>query len=151
MNFLPLGVNVHNRLIVVIGGGKVAAQKLRVLVTTSARIRVYAKKICGEIRAMPNLYWKEREYGEDLLEGAFLVYACTDDKDVNRKIASECRRRAALVNAADDPANCDFTSLALWTFENMTVAVSSDATQAGRSVRWRNRIRDLMENDTLLG
>ncbi len=151
MNFLPVGINVKNKRIIMIGGGNVALQKLRVLITTSAKIQIYADNVCQEIRAMSNLQWSEQPYEEKLLKGAFLVYACTNDRELNRRIAVEAREQGALVNTADDPANCDFTSLALWTQGNLTVAVSSDAKDTKHAVELRNKIRDVFINDSTAG
>ena len=47
-------------------------------------------------------------YAEEQLAGALLVFACTDDRAVNARIAADARAAGALVNAADQPENCDF-------------------------------------------
>jgi len=149
MNFLPVGIQVFRRTIVIIGGGRVAVQKLRLLTRTAAHIRVYARSVCGEIRAMGCL-WEERPYDSSLITGAFLVYACTDDHKVNRQIAADARAAGVLVNVADDPDNSDFISPAVWTRDPMSVAVSSDGTDARRSIAWRDAIRQWGEHDSAL-
>ena len=125
MKFLPICVNLENCHIVVIGGGKVAAQKLRTLCTTPARIVLFATNVSPDVKGM-NVEWHQQPYQPEQLSGARLVYACTDDKELNRTIAQDARAQGILVNVADDPANCNFISPALWTHENMTVAVTSD-------------------------
>jgi precorrin-2 dehydrogenase/sirohydrochlorin ferrochelatase len=149
MDFLPIGINVRNRSIVVIGGGHVAAQKLRTLVLSSARISVAAVTVSDDIRSMP-VEWKECAYEPELISGAWLVYACTDDRDVNRRIAADAHERGIPVNVADDPDACDFISPAIWFNPPMSVAVSSDGRDAKRSVAWRNAIREWGGNDQVL-
>jgi precorrin-2 dehydrogenase/sirohydrochlorin ferrochelatase len=149
MDFLPISLRVSGISIVVIGGGKVAAQKLRVLTRSTARIHVFAKTVCDQIRDM-NCTWEERPYDVSLLDGTFLVYACTNDRSINRRIADDARGMGILVNVADDPEACDFVSPAIWFKEPMSVAVSSDATDARRSVAWRNAIQKWGEHDTTL-
>ncbi len=149
MDFLPINIRVSNRKIVIIGGGKVAAQKLQVLTRTSANIYVYANAVCEEIKSM-DLTWEELPYDPSQLTDAFLVFACTDAKDVNRRIAGDAQKSGITVNVADDPQACGFTSPAIWFNDSMCVAVSSDGKNARRSVDWRNAIREWGEHDPTL-
>lgn len=149
VNFLPVSLRVDGRRVVVIGGGKIAAQKLRTLTNTTAELYVFAKKICDEIRQM-RCTCEETPYEVSHIRGAYLVFACTDDTSVNKRIAEQARSLGILVNVADDPQRCEFISPAVWFKDPMSVAVSSDATDARRSVRWRNYIREWGENDTAL-
>jgi precorrin-2 dehydrogenase/sirohydrochlorin ferrochelatase len=132
MDFLPISLRVTGRLIVVIGGGKIATQKMRILTRSTATIHVFAKTVCAEIRGM-HCAWEERLYEPTCLTGAFLVYACTNDREVNHQIADNACARRILVNVADDPEACDFVSPAIWLKEPMSVAVGSDATNANRT------------------
>jgi siroheme synthase-like protein len=83
----------------------------------------------------------ECAYDAGLLKDALLVYACTDDKELNRRICDDGRKWGALVCAADDPSNCDFVSPAIFRSGEMSVAVSSNGLNAKKTVQWRNAIR----------
>jgi siroheme synthase-like protein len=148
MNFLPIGLEVRGRRILVVGGGKVALQKLATLVPYAADILVAAPHILEAIRHLP-VKCLERTFGEDLLEGVFLVYACTDDRGINRKVGEAARERGIPANVADDPQACDFISPAVYREGNMSVAVSSNGMDARRSVAWRDAIRRLAESGGL--
>ena len=125
-----------------------AAQKVRTLLQYTSDIRVAALQIGEDVRRLP-VEAVERPYAPDLLEGMGLVYACTDDRELNRRIATEARGRGIPANAADDPAFCDFTSPAIYRRGNMSVAVSSNAQDVRRAVAWRNAIRRLDEGGAL--
>ena len=56
----------------------------------------------------------EKPYEEGVLEGARVVYACTDDRNINRKIAADAKRRNILACVADDPEFCDFIPAAIY-------------------------------------
>ncbi len=144
MNYLPIGLGVQGKRILVVGGGKVAVQKLATLVHYADDILVVAPEIQEAVRRFP-VKCLERTFGEDLLEGVFLVYACTDDREVNRTIGEAARARGVPANVADDPQGCDFISPAVYREGDMSVAVTSNATDARRSVAWRNAISRLAE------
>ncbi|MBF4212938.1 bifunctional precorrin-2 dehydrogenase/sirohydrochlorin ferrochelatase, partial [Pseudomonas donghuensis] len=57
--------------------------------------------------------------------------------------------RHILTSVCDDPAQCDFISPAIYRNDNLTIAVGSDSRDVKRSIRVRNRIKELIENDTL--
>lgn len=144
MNFLPISLNMQDRKILIVGGGRVAAQKLETVFQYSRNVELCAIDIGPEVRRYP-IVILERPYGEDLLEGKGLVYACTDDRNLNRRIGADARRKGLLVNVADSPEECDFTSPAIFKQEYMSVAVSSNARDVRRAISWRNKIKKFIE------
>jgi uroporphyrin-III C-methyltransferase / precorrin-2 dehydrogenase / sirohydrochlorin ferrochelatase len=144
MKFLPISLNIQNRKILVVGGGHVAAHKLATLCQFTHAVELCGIKISPEVRRYP-ITILERPYGEDLLEGKGLVYACTDDRALNRRIGEDSRRRGILANVSDDPEACDFTSPALFKKDFMSVAVSSNAQDVRRAISWRNKIKKFIE------
>lgn len=149
LEYMPIGLSLDGRRVVLIGGGKVAAQKLRTLIRFSAKIFVHARSVCEEIRLM-NVSWTEEEYKAELIDGAFLVFVCTSDRELNERVMRDANEMAVLVNVADAPSQCDFVSPAVWFKGTMSVAVLSDGKNAKRSVEWRNAIREWGENDPAL-
>jgi precorrin-2 dehydrogenase / sirohydrochlorin ferrochelatase len=146
MNFLPVCLNIDNAGIIVVGGGKAAEQKLKTLLLYTRHITVCAPEIRRSIQVLPVTCLKQ-SYKEEVLEGARIVYACTNDRNINRQIATDARRRQILACVADDPEFCDFISPALYKKDHMSVAVSSNARDVKRSVAWRNRIAEAFEKE----
>ncbi len=147
-SFLPIAINVRGCKIVFIGGGAVALQKLTNLVTFANEIEVFATQVCSPIKELP-VRWHECSYTTTFLVGARLVYACTNDRELNRHIGEDARAAGALVNVADDPAACDFISPALSLHGDMAVAVTSNGCKPSQSVHWRNAISEFIQNDLL--
>jgi len=147
-SFLPLCLDVSKSLIVMVGGGNVALQKLKTIIHYTDRVQVYACTILPQIKAMP-VEWTEGVYSPLCLKNALLVYACTNDKELNRKIGQDARKVGAIVNVADDPENSDFISPAVFRQDHMSVAVSSNGLLASTSVQWRNAIREFFTNPML--
>ena len=109
----PLNVDLSGRSLIRVGGGKVAERKVRGILSagTETSICVIAPKITAvlqEYAAAGRLCWKQTCYADGMLEGAFLVYAATDLREVNAAVAAEAKRRGIPVNVIDDPAASTF-------------------------------------------
>ncbi len=106
MTTYPIMLHLAGRRCVVVGARPVGTRKARSLARCGARVRLVdpqAPEAPGEgIEPLP------RPYAPDLLAGAVLVFACTDDAALNARIAGDARRAGALANAADQPDDCDF-------------------------------------------
>jgi precorrin-2 dehydrogenase/sirohydrochlorin ferrochelatase len=139
-SFMPVCIDVSKALIVIIGGGKVALQKLRTIVQYSNNIHVFAEEILPEIKSLP-IHCTECAYDDAVLQGAALVYACTNDSDLNLHICEYGRTIGALVSSASYSNNGDFLSPAIYRYEDMSVAVSSNGRHIKQSIQWRNAIK----------
>src|SRR5437667_8963831 len=93
-------LDVKERLVVIVGGGRVAVRKARgVIDAGAARVRCIALQIANE---MPSLVERlVASFEPRHLEEAGLVFAATDDPAVNDQIVAEAKRRGVLVNRAD--------------------------------------------------
>lgn len=111
MTLYPLNLDIGGRLVVVVGGGEVAQRKVKGLLAAGARIRLVCPQLFGELQRLAGegrLEWLARGYAEGDLQGAFLAFAATDDRQVQSRIAREAMRQGVLLNSADDPAGSDF-------------------------------------------
>jgi precorrin-2 dehydrogenase/sirohydrochlorin ferrochelatase len=139
--FLPLGFNLKNKKILIVGAGAAAAQKIRALKRYRARITLLAPEIKFQTR-----YKKlKKTYAVVDLTDYALVYACTNDHKLNRRIAADARRRNILVNVCDDPQRSDFISPAIYKRGIMSAAVFSDGRDVRRSLLWREKIGRLFQ------
>ncbi|HUT60530.1 MAG TPA: glutamyl-tRNA reductase [Phycisphaerae bacterium] len=103
----PIMLNVRGRVAVVVGGGPVGLRKARALAAAGAEVKIVAAGAAP--RAAPKgASIIRRPYRAAVLKGADLVFACTPDRRLNARIAADARKIGALVNAADQPDDCDF-------------------------------------------
>jgi precorrin-2 dehydrogenase/sirohydrochlorin ferrochelatase len=121
----PVVLRISGRLCVVVGGGEVARRKVQGLVAADAKIRVIAPQIHPALQENTGIEVLCRPFLPDDLDGAFLVFAATNDGQVNALIAATAREQGALVNIADDPEQSDFHLPAVLQRGVLTVAVSS--------------------------
>src|SRR5947209_13222847 len=87
-NLLPLFLDLVGRQVLLVGGGPVAAAKLRQLVAAGARVRVVSPLVLAEIAATPDVDVVRRPFRPDDLDGAWLVVAAATP-DANRQVALE--------------------------------------------------------------
>ena len=107
----PINLSLAGKLCLIVGGGKVAERKAASLLEYGPVLRLVSPRAENSIQQQAGeglLKWIPREFAEGDLDGVFMVFIATDDTRVNRKIAELCRVRGILVNAVDDPPNCDF-------------------------------------------
>ena len=109
----PLNVDLSGRSLILGRGGTGAARKVRGILSAGMEtsICVIAPKITTVLQehaAAGRLCWKQAYYADGMLEGAFLVYAATDLREVNAAVAAEAKRRGIPVNVIDDPAASTF-------------------------------------------
>ena len=131
MRYLPIHVDMKGAVILVVGGGAAAEAKLRTLIKTEANISVISPEIGDEIVRWENkglLATERREFTPSDLTGVRLVYAATEDDEVNAKIADLARTQGLLVNAADQKEACDFITPALVDRSPVTVSIGTEGT-----------------------
>ena len=95
-----------------IGAGSVAFKKIEGLMKAGANICVVAKQASSPIRVLAvqeKLTLELRAYHKEDLRDVFLVFAATNDSECNRQIYQDTREMKILLNAVDQPEECDFT------------------------------------------
>ena len=121
---LPIILNVTSCRCVIIGGGRVAARKARALVHAGATdVRVVAKRFLAPFPT--NVQRTHRAYRESDLAGAGLVFAATDQADINNRIVADARRAGAIVSRVDQAESGDFLLPATARRGGMTISIST--------------------------
>ena len=141
-SFLPIGINIEGRRIVIAGGGNVALHKASIRSAYTENVTVVSPEFRTGFEEL-GFTLVPSELRPEHLEGAWLLYACTGDSAVNRQIRALAHERGILVSVCDSPSECDFISPAVFRDGCMTVAVGSDSRDVRRSIRVRDRVREL--------
>ncbi len=108
MQTFPIMLNLAGRAAVVVGCGDVGMRKVESLLAAGAKVTLVDPNAPVSCVARPSLTIIARPYSAKMVDGAFLVFACTDDRELNSRIAADARSAGALVNAVDQPDDCDF-------------------------------------------
>jgi precorrin-2 dehydrogenase/sirohydrochlorin ferrochelatase len=140
----PLTLRIAGRRCVVVGGGAVAARKVRGLIVSGADVLVVAPEIGPELAALAEhdtIRVGRRAFEPSDLDGALLAFAATNDRAVNEAVVRAAQARGMIVNVADDPAACDFTVPAVVRRGDVTLAVST----GGRSPAFARFLREQLQ------
>jgi len=135
---LPVFLNVRGRPCLVVGGGPVAARKLRALCRAGAVVTLVApaldEGLAGEVTALAVTHLA-RDFRDSDLEGAALAVAATDSRSVNAHIAALATARGVHVNVVNQPERGSFIFPSVIDRHPVTIAIST----GGRSpalARW---------------
>lgn len=146
MNFLPIAINIEDEQILIIGGGKVAWHKVELLSRYTSNFKVIATYFDPRVASFPGIELVQREYQKSDLQGHLIVYAATDNSELNHQIKLDGRDYRAIVNVVDVPSRCDFVSPAIYKTENMSVAVTSNGKDVYGSIAMRDKIKSFLES-----
>jgi uroporphyrin-III C-methyltransferase/precorrin-2 dehydrogenase/sirohydrochlorin ferrochelatase len=145
---LPLFVNLSGRRVLLVGGGPVAAAKLRQLHAAGASVQVVAPEIHPDItsRASSGVAIERREFRANDLDGVWLVVAAAPP-EVNRIVAQEAGARQLFVNAVDDPMNATAFLSGVIRRDGVTVAISTSGDAPGLTALIREALDHLLPED----
>ncbi|TMF67427.1 MAG: bifunctional precorrin-2 dehydrogenase/sirohydrochlorin ferrochelatase, partial [Chloroflexi bacterium] len=130
MRYYPVFLDLADEPCVVLGEGKLAAEKAAGLREAGAAVRVIASK----------------DYRRGDLAGARLVFDASDDPAVNRESWAEAEAAGILINVVDRPAQCRFIAPAIVRRDPLLIAISTEgqspflaSTLRARLERWLGR------------
>lgn len=142
---LPIALDVKNKRCLVVGGGIVAARKVRSLLECEARVHVVAPQLCDELQTLKTqIEYSNRGFQREDCDHCFLVFACTNSREVNLDAANCARKTGALCNVADDSQSSDFQSVATIRRGEITIAVSTNGGSPALSKHLKAKIESVV-------
>ena len=142
----PLFVSLSGKTVTVVGAGKIASRRIKVLLEYGARIRVIAPQICEEIRALSgSLEIIEREYEGGDVSGSFMVIAATDSREVNQKAGADAKAEGINVSVADSREECSFYFPAVIRKGSISIGLVSDGSDHVAAARTAGELREYLQ------
>lgn len=150
--YFPLFVDISNEKILIIGGGSIATRRAGTLSLFAEDITVIAPVVTKAVLKLEEegkLKCIRREYQEGDIEGAGIVLAATNNKELNVRIAQACKReeqrsgKRVLFNTADNKEFCDFYFPSVIKREEIVVGINS----SGRAPYKVKKVREKLEKE----
>jgi siroheme synthase-like protein len=144
MGYYSVALDMTGRFTVVIGGGTVAERKVKGLLEAGAAVTVISPCLTAQLARwvkQARINHVARNYTPGDLAGYELAFVATDDPRVNAAVFRESKKRGLWVNAADDPAHCDFILPSVLRRGELAIAVST----GGSSPALARAIREELE------
>jgi precorrin-2 dehydrogenase / sirohydrochlorin ferrochelatase len=132
-------IDLTDRQVLVVGGGRIALEKVEGLLDCNARVTVVAPQIVPELERLP-VELIRRGYRTDDLVGSFLVVAATSTTSVNRRVYQDAEARSLLCNVVDVPELCSFILPAVHREGPIAVAISTGGASPALAQRLRDEI-----------
>lgn len=143
-DYFPMFIEIKNKNCLVVGGGRIAFHKVKVLRDFEVQIMVVAPVILSEIQEMKDVVCCERQFEKKDLKGQFMVIAATDDKEMNHRISQICKEEEIPVNAVDQPEDCSFIFPAYLKEGEVVAAFSSGGQSPVVTQYLKERVRPFM-------
>lgn len=148
--YFPLFVNLTEKKILVVGAGRVAGRRIRVLSEFAGNITVVAPDATAEVEEMAaagTIRLLHREFVPDDLAQKDLVLVATDSDERNARIGNLCKTRQIPVNVSSDPAMCDFFFPGVVVNHPFVVGITAGGKDHAGVKQLRQDIQDLLVND----
>lgn len=148
MKFYPINLNLKDKKVLIVGAGKVALRKFRRLLLTEAKIKIVSPEFNQKFKSFlkresEQYIFKKRKFRNKDLLGCFLVFAATNNSELNQRITFLAREKNILVNTVDNAEISDFTLPAIVNRGELLLTVSTGSSLPALS----KNVRKKMESD----
>jgi uroporphyrin-III C-methyltransferase/precorrin-2 dehydrogenase/sirohydrochlorin ferrochelatase len=147
MNHFPIFLRLQDARVLIVGGGEVAARKLRLLRAAGATIEIVARELNQEIAGLRDsgaIRHVGRDFAPEQLQGCRLVVAATDDSALNHAVSRAAQALNIPVNVVDDLEASTYITPSIVQRDPVTVAISTGGAAPVLARRLRERIETLL-------
>jgi uroporphyrin-III C-methyltransferase/precorrin-2 dehydrogenase/sirohydrochlorin ferrochelatase len=147
MNHFPAFLDLDGRRCLLVGGGEIAARKLRLLLKARAVVTVVAPQVGDEIAdlaARGEVRWIRRGFAPEDVSGQAVVLAATGLAEVDERVAAAAHAAGRPVNVVDRADLSSFIVPAIVDRDPVVVAISTAGTAPVLARRLREQIESLL-------
>ena len=162
MTLFPFFGPIDGRTFLLMGGGNVAARKLKALLPFTDRVLIVAEDsdaveaVCREMEKTPGTdpdgsVWPvllRRAFRDTDLEPADYVIGATDDRELNRHISELCRQKKIPVNIVDDAELCTFIFPSLVKRGDLVAGITTGGKTPGFGQYVRKTLEEALPDNT---
>ena len=150
--FFPLFVNIENKEVLIIGGGKISGRKAQTLREYGGNITVYSEKVTEEtILADENIKVVNKNVSHDkaeikeLVKKYFRVVAATDYTELNDRISHVCMSENILVNNVSSKTEMNAMFTAVVKNDEFQIGIGSYGKSCRRSKALKGKVQELID------
>ncbi len=138
-NPYPIILDLANKKIAVVGGGKIAARKINSLLAIKVSPTVISPKLANSI-PLEQIHWIQDYYQRKYVMTMDLIIACTNSLQVNRQIVQEATAQQ-LVNDTSEKRFSNFYNMATIMQDDLLIGLST----VGKSPAEVKKIKKMLE------
>jgi len=143
--YYPAYIDIKGKRCLVVGGGKVAERKVKLLLKCDAMVSVVSPELISrlkELNSKGKIKFFKGEFKEKYLKDMFLVIGATDNSEVNLKIYKAASKKNILVNIVDSPEICNFIVPSIVERGDLIIAISTGGKSPALSKKLRKELED---------
>ena len=146
--FFPMFIDLSDKNIVVVGGGKIATRRVKTLLSFTRNIRVIAPKVTREMMELAKTGYVElltRPVKRTDFAMAYMVIAATNDWKLIDEIHRICKEQGIYVNVASDREQCDFYFPGIYMQDEFVVGITASGLDHKKAKKIREEIQKVLE------
>lgn len=146
--FFPMFVDLSDKNIVVVGGGRIATRRVKTLLPFTRNIKVVAPKVTMEMMEMSKAGYVQlltRPVKRSDFAQAYMVIAATNDWKLNDEIYRVCKQEGIYVNISSDREKCDFYFPGIYMQDELVVGITASGMDHKKARRVREEIEEALE------
>jgi precorrin-2 dehydrogenase/sirohydrochlorin ferrochelatase len=150
MSYFPAFIKLDDINILIVGGGKIANEKLEKLLDFTKRIKVIAKELDSSMQKRieeEHLDYSIKAYKEGDIDGFDIVIIAVDDLNLQKSIYQESRNSRILCNAVDSVDYCDFIFPSYIKEGDLTIAISTSGSSPAFAKHFKHYLQSLIPNN----
>ncbi|MBA4373250.1 MAG: siroheme synthase [Thermodesulfovibrio sp.] len=143
MKYYPVFLNLQDKKVVIVGGGKIAERKALALIKAGASVTVVSPDLTSrlmQLRDRKSIQHVSRLYRKKDIQGAFVVIAATDSTEINSRVSKDAE---GLVNVVDVPPLCNFIAPSVIQRGAFTLAISTSGASPALAKTIRKELEKL--------
>ena len=146
----PIFLDLNRATCLIVGGGTVAERKLKKLIEAGARVRLvaptYTSFIADQVQNQV-IEYHQREYNSTDLAGCKLVFATTNQREVNHQVYLDAQKENIWCNMADEQEQGGFIVPAVVDRGLLQLAISSSGASPWLTKEVKNYLESLFKKD----
>lgn len=147
----PLFVDLSDKHVTVIGGGKIATRRIHTLLNYTNNITVISLSLTDELLVLVNekkIKWMNRVYKKGDLKTSSLCIAATNHRSVNNEIAMEAEEHKIYCSIADSKEESSFWFPGIVQADHLIVGIVSDNGDHRHVKHSVEHIKEVLLNET---
>ena len=147
MNNMPLMIDLSQKSIVIVGGGKVATKRASTLIEYCANVHIVSPIISTTLKELldnENITWSQKEFEPQDVEHADFVVIATNNNEVNTKVLESVPPHA-LCNHASKAQVGNVTIPSILKRGKLSISVSTNGASPKLSKKMISRISDMYD------
>ena len=138
-----LPILLTNPSILIIGGGKVAFHKAKILQKNNIDFFVVAKMVIPKLLKLTKNI-KQKSFQRKDIQNHFIIINATGDIKVTNKLLKYKKKHPLLLNIVDNPKHCDFYFMALTKNKPLQIAVTTNGFSPLLAKTFRDKCQNII-------